>query len=79
MAPGVSGKVTLIDCTVYGEIRNFGTAEVIFESGTAEPDTPTEPEKPAIQPSEVYTPGTLLGPHHHLWRKGSAAFTVTGL
>lgn len=61
VAPGVRGKVTLIDCTVYGEIRNFGTAEVIFESGTAEPDTPTEPEKPAIQPSEVYTPGTLLG------------------
>lgn len=55
MAPGVRGKVTLIDCTVYGEIRNFGTAEVIFESGTA------EPEKPDIQPSEVYTPGTLLG------------------
>lgn len=79
VAPGVSGKVTLIDCTVYGEIRNFGTAEVVFESGTAEPDTPTEPEKPGHS-----APRRSIRPAH-CWAaplpmaEKKCRFTVTGL
>lgn len=57
LAPGVKGTVTLIDTMIDGNIRNFGTGQVVFEEEKPEPE---EPAKPAIQPSEVYTPGAVL-------------------
>ncbi len=60
LAPGVKGDVTLINSTVDGNIRNYGTGQVVLEAGEEEPPQPEEPTKPAIQPSEVYTPGAVL-------------------
>lgn len=61
LAPGVRGDVTLINSTVDGNIRNYGTGQVVLEAGKEEePLQPEEPTKPAIQPSEVYTPGAVL-------------------
>ncbi len=57
IAPGVTGTVTLVDCILYGNVRNYGTGEVVFETA---PDTEKPVDKPPIQPSEVYEPGKLL-------------------
>ena len=59
VAPGVRGKVTLIDCTVYGEIRNFAGAGKTCQARHS-----------AL--GGLYA-RHAAGPHHHLWRKGSAA------
>ncbi len=67
VAPGVQGSIVLSNVTVQGHIRNMGGA--VFEEApqpeTPEnpetPETPEEPTVPAIQPGEVYTPGTTTG------------------
>ena len=58
VAPGVTGDVTLIDAVVDGRIRNYGTGQVMFQE--PEPEKKPDPNTPAIDPSEVYTPGKLL-------------------
>ena len=65
LAPGVAANVTLVDAVIDGSIRNYGTGEVTFETAQSRPDSQPEPDPepdtPAIQPSEVYTPGATLG------------------
>lgn len=58
IAPGVTGTVTLIDAVINGNIRNFGTGEVVLEEAKPEPEP--DPDTPAIDPTTVYKPGKLL-------------------
>ena len=61
LAPGVKENVTLVDTVIDGSIRNYGTGQVVFEEAKPDPEPePEKPVKPAIQPSEVYTPGETL-------------------
>ena len=57
LAPGVKGNVTLADTIVSGSIRNYGTGQVVMQEPVPKPE---EPSKPAIRPSEIYTPGATL-------------------
>lgn len=57
LAPGVTKDVTLVDCVIQGNIRNYGTGEVRFEAPQI------TPESTATKPSEVYKPGAHVGPH----------------
>ena len=61
LAPGVEGEVILTGVDVEGRIRNFSEVEPIFVKKPIEVENPEEPEKPAIQPEEVYTPGKKTG------------------
>ena len=54
LAPGVTKDVTLVDCVIQGNIRNYGTGEVRFEAPQI------TPESTATKPSEVYKPGATL-------------------
>ena len=54
LAPGVTKDVTLVDCVIQGNIRNYGTGEVRFEAPQI------TPESTAAKPSEVYKPGATL-------------------
>ena len=54
LAPGVTKDVTLVDCVIQGNIRNYGTGEVRFEAPQI------TPESTATKPSDVYKPGTTL-------------------
>ena len=54
LAPGVTKDVTLVDCVIRGNIRNYGTGEVRFEAPQI------TPESTATKPSEVYKPGATL-------------------
>ena len=54
LAPGVTKDVTLVDCVIQGNIRNYGTGEVRFEAPHI------TPESTATKPSEVYKPGATL-------------------
>ena len=54
LAPGVTKNVTLVDCVIQGNIRNYGTGEVRFEAPQI------TPESTAAKPSEVYKPGATL-------------------
>ena len=59
VAPGVTGDIGISNVAVEGYIRNFGTASFVEVQGPE--NVPTEPEKPAIQPGDVYTPGATTG------------------
>ena len=59
VAPGVTGDIGISNVTVLGYIRNFGTASFVEVQNPG--NVPTEPEKPAIQPGDVYTPGVTTG------------------
>ena len=70
LAPGVTGTVTLTDVTILGSIKNFSGIEPVISTAHPEESTPEAPqdpevippaETPAIQPSEVYTPGVTTG------------------
>ena len=54
LAPGVTKDVTLVDCVIQGNIRNYGTGEVRFEAPQI------TPESTVTKPSEVYKPGATL-------------------
>lgn len=63
LAPGVTGPVTLTNVHVLGSLRNFSAVTPTVLDGY-EPEAPQDPEDPvtpAIQPSEVYTPGETTG------------------
>lgn len=62
VAPGVTGDIGISNVAVQGHIRNFGTASFV-EARKPEtvPTEPEEPDTPAIQPGDVYTPGTTTG------------------
>ena len=59
VAPGVTGDIGISNVAVEGYIRNFGTASFVEVQDPE--NVPTEPEKPAIQPGDVYTPGATTG------------------
>ena len=59
VAPGVTGDIGISNVAVEGHIRNFGTASFVEVQNPG--NVPTEPEKPAIQPGDVYTPGVTTG------------------
>ena len=59
VAPGVTGDIGISNVAVEGHIRNFGTASFVEVQNPG--NVPTEPEKPAIQPGDVYTPGATTG------------------
>ena len=59
VAPGVTGDIGISNVAVEGHIRNFGTASFVEVQNPV--NVPTEPEKPAIQPGDVYTPGVTTG------------------
>lgn len=60
LAPGVTGPVTLTNVHVLGSLRNFSAVTPTVLDGY-EPEAPQDPVTPAIQPSEVYTPGETTG------------------
>ena len=62
VAPGVTGDISISNVAVLGSIRNFGTASFVElgEMGT-DPTKPEEPDTPAIQPGEIYTPSDTTG------------------
>ena len=55
IAPGVTKDVTVIDCVIQGNIRNYGAGEVRFEAPESVPE-----ESTVLKPSDVYTPGATL-------------------
>ena len=68
ISPGVTGRVTLTDVTLEGQVRNFGGAEVLLMT----PQVPEQPEEPEgegeepkengpIRPEKVYTPTQPTG------------------
>ena len=62
VAPGVTGDIGISNVAVQGHIRNFGTASFVeVRKPETVPTEPEEPDTPAIQPGDVYTPGATTG------------------
>ena len=59
IAPGVTGPVTLTNVDILGSIKNFSSVEPLIRIKVEEEEK--EPDRPAIQPYEVYTPGRTTG------------------
>lgn len=62
VAPGVTGEIGISNVAVLGHVRNFGVASFAeVRRPETVPAKPEEPDTPAIQPGDVYTPGTTTG------------------